>query len=185
MRRLQSFRKGLETIFWRIWRLEYRCEQPMPPPKRAPIPRPALWIAAPTFVVSLAVAVSLQAGIFAALVVAVLGAIAVGIFAERRLARIISSFDRISRGDRYTSLPKLMGDGALQGFAGTAETVRAALIEADTLTVDQLRRETEARLHHAGRLFFTGNFRHAVDEVVNALPTPASASAAPPRSWCK
>jgi urea transport system substrate-binding protein len=97
------------------------------------------------------------------------GAIAVGIFAERRLARIISSFDRIARGDRYTSLPRLMGDGAIQGFAGTAETVRAALIEADTLTVDQLRRETEARLHHAGRLFFTGNFRHAVEEVVNAF----------------
>jgi urea transport system substrate-binding protein len=105
----------------------------------------------------------------AALVVAVVGAIAVGVFAEIRLARIISSIDRIARGDRYTSLPKLLGDGAIQEFAGTAETVRAALIEADTLTVDQLRRETEARLHHAGRLFFTGNFRHAVEEVVSAF----------------
>jgi urea transport system substrate-binding protein len=141
----------------------------MPTPKRPSIPRPALWIAVPTFVGSLLVAASLKAGILPALVVAVLGAIAVGIFAERRLARIISSIDRIARGDRYISLPTLMGDGAIQGFAGTAETVRAALIEADTLTVDQLRRETEARLHHAGRLFFTGNFRHAVEEVVNAF----------------
>jgi urea transport system substrate-binding protein len=141
----------------------------MPPPSRRPIPRPALWIAAPTFIVSLAVAASLQAGILATIVVALLGAIAIGIFAERRLARIISSFDRIARGDRYTTLPTLVGDGAIQGFAGTAETVRAALIEADTLTVDQLRRETEARLHHAGRLFFTGNFRHAVEEVVSAF----------------
>lgn len=47
--------------------------------------------------------------------------------------------------------------------------MRAVLIEADTLTVDQLRREIEARLHHAGRLFFTGNFRRAVEEVVNAF----------------
>src|SRR5664280_1528585 len=136
---------------------------------RSSIPRPALWIAVPTFVVCVAVMAALQAGIVAGLVIALLGATAVGIFAERRLARIISSFDRIARGDRYTTLPKLVGDGAIQGFAGTAETVRAALIEADTLTVDQLRRETEARLHHVGRLFFTGNFRRAVEEVVNAF----------------
>ncbi|HTZ81338.1 MAG TPA: methyl-accepting chemotaxis protein [Stellaceae bacterium] len=141
----------------------------MPPTGRPPIPRPALWIAVPTFFVSLAVAASLKAGVFFALLVGLLGAAVVGIFAERRLARIISSIDRIARGDRYTTLPDLVGDGAIRQFAGTAETVRAALLEADTLTVDQLRRETEARLHHAGRLFFTGNFRHAVEEVVNAF----------------
>jgi len=141
----------------------------MPPPRRSFIPRPALWIAVPTFVVSLAVAASLQAGLIAALVVGLVGAALVGGFAEARLARIISSIDRIARGDRYTDLPELIGDGAIQQFAGTAETVRAALVEADTLTVDQLRRETEARLHHAGRLFFTGNFRRAVEEVVNAF----------------
>jgi urea transport system substrate-binding protein len=141
----------------------------MTPPRRTPITRPALWIAVPTFVVSLAVAASLQAGIAAALAVGLVGAALVGAFAEARLARIISSIDRIARGDRYTSLPELVGDGAIQQFAGAAETVRAALIEADTLTVDQLRRETEARLHHAGRLFFTGNFRRAVEEVVNAF----------------
>jgi len=141
----------------------------MPPPNRSAIPRPALWIAVPTFVVCLAVMAAAQAGTVAALVIGGLGAIAIGIVAERRFARIISSFDRIARGDRYTMLPTLLGDGAIQGFAGTAETVRAALIEADTLTVDQLRRETEARLHHAGRLFFTGNFRHAVEEVVHAF----------------
>ena len=123
----------------------------------------------PTFVVSLAVAASLKAGVLAALVVGLVGAAFVGAFAEARLARIISSIDRIARGDRYTSLPELVGDGAIQQFAGTAETVRAALIEADTVSVDQLRRETEARLHHAGRLFFTGNFRRAVEEVVNAF----------------
>jgi urea transport system substrate-binding protein len=139
------------------------------PLRRTTITRPALWIAVPTFVVSPAVAASLKAGIFAALVVGLIGAALAGVFAERRLARIIFSIDRIARGDRYTSLPELVGDGAIQQFAGTAETVRAALIEADTVSVDQLRRETEARLHHAGRLFFTGNFRRAVEEVVNAF----------------
>jgi urea transport system substrate-binding protein len=112
---------------------------------------------------------SLQADLTVALVAGLIGAAFVGAFAEARLAHILSSIDRIARGDGYTSLPELVGDGAIQQFAGTAETVRAALIEADTLTVDQLRRETEARLHHAGRLFFTGNFRRAVEEVVNAF----------------
>jgi len=123
----------------------------------------------PTFAVSLAVALALQAGVLAAAVVGLIGAALVGAFAERRLAGIISSIERIARGDRYTSLPELIGDGAIQQFASTAETMRAALIEADTVSVDQLRRETEARLHHAGRLFFTGNFRRAVEEVVNAF----------------
>ena len=98
----------------------------MSPQRRATITRPALWIAVPAFVVSLAVAASLQAGVFPALVVGLLGAGLVGAFAEARLARIISSIDRIARGDRYTSLPELVGDGAIQQFAGTAETVRAA-----------------------------------------------------------
>src|SRR5580704_7637760 len=154
----------------------------MSSPRRQPIPRPALWIAVPTFAVSLAVAGALQAGLFAALIVGLVGAAFVGVFAERRLTRIISSIDRIARGDRYTSLPDLVGDGAIQKFAGTAETVRAALIEADTVSVDQLRRETEARLHHAGRLFFTGNFRQAVEEVSTPSPTPVSVSGALPPS---
>jgi urea transport system substrate-binding protein len=149
--------------------LEIHREKSMPTPSRSSIPRPALWIAVPTFAVSLAVAGALQAGLLAALIVGLIGAAFVGAFAERRLTRILSSIDRIARGDRYTSLPDLVGDGAIQQFAGTAETVRAALIEADTVSVDQLRRETEARLHHAGRLFFTGNFRQAVEEVVNAF----------------
>src|SRR5476651_917720 len=112
MRCLRTKRNGLASILARFCRRNLATSgRPMPPPSRRPIPRPALWIAVPTFVVSLAVVASLQAGIVAALIVALLGAIAVGIFAERRLARIISSFDRIARGDRYTSLPTLLGDG--------------------------------------------------------------------------
>ncbi|HTQ84468.1 MAG TPA: hypothetical protein VMI47_14510, partial [Pseudolabrys sp.] len=123
----------------------------------------------PVFAVAaLAVAISLG-NAFIGLAVAALGALAVGGFADGRLRRIIASIDRIAAGDRYTSLPVAVGDGAVQKFAGTAETIRAALIKADTLAVDQLRRETEARLHHAGRLFFTGSFRRAVHEVVDAF----------------
>ena len=53
----------------------------------------------PTFVVSLAVAASLQAGVLAALVVGMIGPGQVGAFAEARLARIILSIDRIARGE--------------------------------------------------------------------------------------
>ena len=139
------------------------------PSMRLRIPRPALWIAGPTFAVGLATAVALPYGVLSTVAVALLGALAVGSFAEYRLARIIASIGKIARGDRYTTLPSVVGDGAIQLFASTAETVRSALIEADTLSVDQQRRETEARLHHAGRLFFTGNFRQAVQEVVNTF----------------
>jgi hypothetical protein len=107
-------RKEFETIFWRIHVWEFRDGPPMSPPHRTPITRPALWIAVPTFVVSLAVAASLQAGVFPALVVGLIGAALVGAFAEARLTGIISSIDRIARGDRYTSLPELVGDGAIR-----------------------------------------------------------------------
>jgi urea transport system substrate-binding protein len=133
-------------------------------------PRPAFWIAIPTFFVAAAVAASLALQSFpVALAVGLAGAFAVGCFAEYRLAYIIASISKIAGGDRYISLPKLIGDGAIQDFGETAEEIRDALIHADTLSVDQGRREAEARLHHAGRLFFTGNFRRAVDEVVNAF----------------
>ena len=52
-------RKEFETIFWRIHVWESRDGPPMSPPHRTPITRPALWIAVPTFVVSLAVAARL------------------------------------------------------------------------------------------------------------------------------
>ncbi len=123
----------------------------------------------PTFFIGIAAIIAVKFSLIAAIVVTVLGAVLVSCFAEYRLARVIFSIDRIARGDRYTDLPELIGDGTIQRFAATAETMRAALIAADTLTVDQGRRETEARLHHAGRLFFTGNFRQAVQEVVTAF----------------
>jgi urea transport system substrate-binding protein len=143
----------------------------MPPPRRFRLPRPALWVALPSFgVAALAITVAWQSGaIGAGFAVAALGAGLVGWFAETRLAAIIASIRRIAGGDRYTQLPELIGDGAIQDFGETAETMRRALIEADTVTVDQRRRETELRLHHAGRQFFTGSFRRGVEEVVHAF----------------
>ena len=143
----------------------------MPSHSRHRFPRPALWIALPAFFVSAiaVIAFSLWPSVPAALAVGALGAVVVGCFAEARLAEIIASIGKIAGGDRYTSLPELIGDGAIQEFGATAETIRSALIEADTLVVDRGRRETEARLHHAGRQFFTGSFRRAIDDVVNAF----------------
>jgi urea transport system substrate-binding protein len=143
----------------------------MPPQSRLRLPRPALWISIPVFGVALIVFGLLSLGASATTVIGfgALGALLVGCFAEYRLNHIIASITKIASGDRYTSLPELVGDGALQSFGQTAETIRSALLEADTLAVDQRRRETEARLHHAGRLFFTGNFRRGINEVVNAF----------------
>ena len=59
--------------------------------------------------------------------------------------------------------------GPLSKLAEAAESLRAAVIRADSLAVDQRRREAEARLHYAGRSFFTRRFRSAVDEVTNAF----------------
>ena len=138
---------------------------------RPRLPRPALWIAAPVLIVCAAVITALQlsASVPLALAVGLAGAVAVGWLAEYRLAAIIGSIGKIAAGDRYTTLPNPGGDGAIRHFNDAAAKIRGALIEADTLAVDQGRRETEARLHHAGRRFFTGNFRQAVDEVVNAF----------------
>ena len=63
---------------------EFRDGPSMSPQRRTTITRSALWIAVPTFVVSLAVAASLKAGVLAALVVGLIGAGLVGAFAEVR-----------------------------------------------------------------------------------------------------
>lgn len=59
--------------------------------------------------------------------------------------------------------------GPLSELSAGAETHRQAVIEADALVVDQKWREAEARLHHAGRSFFTRRFREAVDEVTTVF----------------
>ena len=100
------------------------------PPSRHRFPRPALWIAVPVLVVGVAViaAFEFSHSILVALFVSVIGALAVGCFAEGRLAGIITSIGKIAAGDRYTSLPKLLGDGAIRNFNDAAGKIRAVLM---------------------------------------------------------
>jgi methyl-accepting chemotaxis protein len=87
---------------------------------------------------------------------------------ERPLRALASVAARIAGGDRYAIVPK-QPKGPLRELAEAVESLRTAVIKADSLAVDQRRREAEARLHYAGRCFFTRRFRSAVDEVTNAF----------------
>jgi urea transport system substrate-binding protein len=87
---------------------------------------------------------------------------------ERPLRALAQVTERIAGGDRYAIVPK-QPKGPLSELAEAAEELRAAVIKADSLAVDQRRREAEARLHYAGRSFFTRRFRSAVDEVTHAF----------------
>ena len=102
------------------------------------MPRPALWIAAPVFIVCAAVlgVFQLWQSPLAALATALGGALLVGMYADGRLAAVIGAISAIAGGDRYTSLPETIGDGAMQSFGDTANRIRSALIEADTVSVD-------------------------------------------------
>ena len=87
---------------------------------------------------------------------------------ERPLRALARVAERIAGGDRYAIVPK-QPKGPLSELAEAAESLRAAVIKADSIAVDQRRCEAEARLHYAGRNFFTRPFRSAVDEVTNAF----------------
>ncbi|WP_069441876.1 transporter substrate-binding protein [Methyloceanibacter superfactus] len=87
---------------------------------------------------------------------------------EHRLRRLGAVVAKIAGGDRYAIVPK-QPKGPLSELAGAAETLRAAVIEADAAIVDQRRHEAEARLHLASRKFITRRFRGAVDEVTKAF----------------
>ncbi len=89
-------------------------------------------------------------------------------YIERRLRRLGAIVAKIAGGDRYAIVPK-QPPGPLAELAAAAETLRAAVIEADAAIVDQRRREAESRLHLAGRNFITRRFRGAVDDVTKAF----------------
>jgi len=91
-----------------------------------------------------------------------------GFVIERPLHALAAVAARIAGGDRYAIVPK-QPQGPLSELAEAAESLRGAVIEADSLVVDQRRREAEARLHYAGRSFFTRQFRAAIDEVTHAF----------------
>lgn len=61
-------------------------------------------------------------------------------------------------------------DGAsFEKLAAAAETMRRTLLDSDALAADQRSRQDEARLRHAGRVFFTRKFRAAIDEVLTTF----------------
>jgi urea transport system substrate-binding protein len=89
---------------------------------------------------------------------------------ERRLRSVVDAIALIASGDRYAALPERTGSsGAMADIAAAAERMRQALIDADALVVDQRSHEAEAKLHHAGRAFFTQRFRATVAELVAAF----------------
>jgi urea transport system substrate-binding protein len=88
---------------------------------------------------------------------------------ERRLRSVVEAIAHIASGDRYAALPACAGSGAMADIAAAAERMRQSLIDADALAVDQRSREAEAKLHHAGRAFFTQRFRSTAAELVAAF----------------
>ena len=88
---------------------------------------------------------------------------------ERRLRSVVDAISLIAAGDRYAALPHRIGSGAISDIVGAAERMRQSLIDADALAVDQRSRQSETKLHHAGRAFFTQRFRGTVGELVSAF----------------
>jgi len=105
----------------------------------------------------------------AGLAAAIPAALAAAWWIERRLRSVVDAITLIASGDRYAALPERIGGGAMTDIAVAAERMRQSLIDADALAVDQRSREAEAKLHHAGRAFFTQRFRSTVVDLVGAF----------------
>jgi urea transport system substrate-binding protein len=112
---------------------------------------------------------SLLSGVITALI----GAAAVAWWCEEMLRAVVGTIGQIASGDRYAALPERIGSGALGDSASAAERMRQVLIDADALAVDHRSREAEARLHYAGRTFFTRRFRNTVDELISVFQSAA------------
>ena len=107
------------------------------------------------------------------IVTALIGAAAVTWWCEAMLHAVAGGISQIAGGDRYAAIPARIGSGALGDSAAAAEKMRQVLIDADALVVDHRSREAEARLHHAGRAFFTKRFRNTVDELTSVFQSAA------------
>jgi urea transport system substrate-binding protein len=106
-------------------------------------------------------------------VTALIAAAAVTWWCEEILRAVAGSISQIAGGDRYASLPARVVSGALGDSAAAGEKMRQVLIDADALVVDHRSREAEARLHHAGRAFFTKRFRNTADELTSVFQSAA------------
>ncbi len=130
---------------------------------------PSAWVVLPVLAACLVavlgtMASGLPVGLLAGAVTGLIAAFAI----ERPVRALAGIAARIAGGDRYAVIPSLP-KGPLSELADAAETLRRSIIDADALVVDQRRREAEARLHYAGRSFFTRRFRAAVDEVTTVF----------------
>jgi urea ABC transporter urea binding protein len=116
----------------------------------------------------LAVFATGMAGIVAGVIVGAGAAFAAAAVIEAPLKHLAAVTRRIADGDRYAIVPR-QSPGPLARIAKSVDVLRATVLEADSLAVDQRRREAETRLHMASRSFFTRSFRGAIDEVVKTF----------------
>jgi urea transport system substrate-binding protein len=131
---------------------------------------PALRIALPVFLASALTGfavhyLGLVPGLLAAGVLALVGAWII----DRKYGSLTDAISRISQGDRFAELPATSDGPTFEKLAVAAEAMRKTLLDADALAADQRSRQDEARLRHAGRVFFTKKFRTAIDEVLTTF----------------
>ncbi|XSG81758.1 MAG: transporter substrate-binding protein [Methyloligella sp. ZOD6] len=130
---------------------------------------PGWWILLPIVGVALiAVLGAEMGGMMAGLICSVFGGFLAAWAINRRLRIIAVATEKIAAGDRYAEIPE-QSAGPLADLSKAVLELRAAIGEADGRVVDQRRREAEARLHYAGRSFFTHQFRTTVDQVTRAF----------------
>ncbi|ODA68028.1 Aliphatic amidase expression-regulating protein [Methyloligella halotolerans] len=131
--------------------------------------RPGWWIPLPILGAALVAVLGTQSGgIVLGFVGSASGALLAGWAISRRLRIVAMATERAAAGDRYAEIPN-QPPGPLDDLSKAIANLRAAAHEADARVVDQRRREAEARLHYAGRSFFTHQFRSTVDQVTLAF----------------
>lgn len=144
---------------------------PEPAGTKLPAPKlPTLRVALPVFLASALTGfathyLGMVPGIACAGVLAFAGAWLV----DRKYGTLTDAISRISQGDRFAELPSSSDGASFEKLAAAAETMRKTLLDADALAADQRSRQDEARLKHAGRVFFTKKFRSAIDEVLSTF----------------
>ncbi len=144
---------------------------PEPAGAKMPVPKlPALRIALPVFLASaLTGFTTFYLGIVPGLVAAGLLALLGAWLVDRKYGSLTEAISRISQGDRFAELPAATEGPTFEKLAAAAEAMRRTLLDADALAADQRSRQDEARLRHAGRVFFTRKFRSAIDEVLTTF----------------
>jgi urea transport system substrate-binding protein len=131
---------------------------------------PALRIALPVFLASaLTGYATLYLGIVPGLIAAGFLALLGAWIVDRKYGSLTDAISRISQGDRFAELPATSDGPTFEKLAAAAEAMRKTLLDADALAADQRSRQDEARLRHAGRVFFTKKFRTAIDEVLTTF----------------